>query len=103
MSGPAQAVNERQCYQLLRALENTIRHFINRGLRLPNWWAEGRVPAGSRLRAEERKQKRENPFPWMGQQDLPTKEYLDFSDYAEIITSQRNGKRSSSRSSSNRK
>ena len=94
MSGPAQAVNERECYQLLRALENAIRHFIDRELSRvsPNWWAEGRVPAGSRLRAEERKQKRENPFPWMGQQDLPTKEYLDFSDYAEIITSQRNWK-----------
>jgi hypothetical protein len=94
MSAPAQALNERECYQLLRALENALRHFIDRELSRvsPNWWGEGRVPPDSRFRAEERKQKRENPFPWFGQQDLSTKEYLDFSDYAEIITAQRNWK-----------
>ncbi len=50
------------------------------------------MPRDSRTRAKERKQKREHPFPWSSQQDLPTKEYLDFADYAEIITMERNWK-----------
>lgn len=91
---PAQDVTEMECYQLLRVLERALRGFIDRELSRVSrdWWAEGRLPRESRTRAEERKQKREHPFPWLSQQDLPAKEYLDFSDYAEIITMERNWK-----------
>lgn len=89
---PAHAVTEVECYHLLRALERALREFIDYELSrvAPDWWAEGRLPLESRARAEERKQKREHPFPWLSQQNLPAKEYLDFSDYAEIITMGRN-------------
>lgn len=91
---PVHAVTEVECYHLLRALERALRGFIDRELSRVShdWWAEGRLLLESRTRAEERKQKREHPFPWLSQQDLPTKEYLDFSDYAEIITLPRNWK-----------
>ena len=89
---PVSDVTETQCYHLLRTLERALRAFIDREMSRvsQDWWAEGRLPGDSRTRAEERKQKREHPFPWLSQQDLPTKEYLDFSDYAEIITMERN-------------
>ncbi|MBN1874644.1 MAG: hypothetical protein JXA33_10475 [Anaerolineae bacterium] len=92
MAGPANAMGEKECYHLLRVVERTLRIFIERELSHvdPVWWDSGRVPSDSRIRAMERKQKREHPFPWMGQQDLPVQEYLDFSDYAEIITTRRN-------------
>ena len=91
---PVNDVTETECYHLLRILERALREFIGRELSRVSldWWAEGRVPRGSRTRAEERKQKREHPFPWLSQQDLPAKEYLDFSDYAEIMTMERNWK-----------
>jgi hypothetical protein len=85
-------VTETECYHLLRTLERALRAFIDRELSRvsQDWWAEGRLPQDSCARAEERKQKREHPFPWLSQQNLPSKEYLDFSDYAEIITMDRN-------------
>ncbi len=88
----AQAVTERDCYHLLRVVERALRVFIECELAKvdPNWWNSGRVLPAIRTRALERKQKREHPFPWMTQQDLPVQEYLDFSDYAEIITDPRN-------------
>lgn len=89
---PAEAITEKECYSLMRVLERALRDLIQRELvRVDaNWWDSGRVPPDSRTRALERKQKREHPFPWMSQQDLPVQEYLDFSDYAEIITAARN-------------
>lgn len=89
---PAHAVTEVECYHLLRILERVLREFIDLELSTASrdWWAEGRLPRESRIQAEERKQKREHPFPWLSQQDLPAREYLDFSDYAEIITMERN-------------
>ena len=91
---PTHSVTEVECYHLLRALERVLRDFIDSELSRvsQDWWTEGRLPMDSRTRAEERKQKREHPFPWLGQRDLPAKEYLDFSDYAEIITLDRNWK-----------
>ena len=88
----AQNVTDTECYHLLRTLERALREFIDRELSRVSrdWWAEGRLPRESRVCAEERKQKREHPFPWLSQQDLPAKEYLDFSDYAEIITMESN-------------
>jgi len=85
---PIQEITEVECYHLLRVLEQAMRAFIDRQLSRVSrdWWNEGRLPAENRIRAEERKQKRERPFPWMVQPDLPAKEYMDFSDYAEIIT-----------------
>jgi hypothetical protein len=89
---PTDAMTEVECYHLLRVLERALRGFIDHELSRvsQDWWAEGRLPRESRTRAEERKQSREHPFPWLSQQDLPAKEYLDFSDYAEIITLGRN-------------
>jgi hypothetical protein len=89
---PPHTVTEVECYHLLRALERALREFIDRELSRVSrdWWGEGRLPQENRARAEERKQKREHPFPWLSQQNLPSKEYLDFSDYAEIITMDRN-------------
>lgn len=85
---PVRELSEIECYHLLRSLERALRVFIDYELSQTSrdWWAEGRLPLDSRIRAEERKQRREHPFPWLNQQDLPSKEYLDFSDYAEIIT-----------------
>lgn len=89
---PAEAITEKECYSLMRVLERALRDFIQRELVKvdANWWDSGRVLPTIRTRALERKQKREHPFPWMSQQDLPVQEYLDFSDYAEIITAARN-------------
>jgi hypothetical protein len=85
---PVADVTQVDCYHLLRVLERALRDFIDHELSRisEDWWAEERLPLGTRRRAEERKQKREHSFPWLSQQNLPAKEYLDFSDYAEIIT-----------------
>lgn len=89
---PLQDVTEVECYHLLRALERALRVFIDHELSQVSrdWWEAGRLPQESRTLAEERKQQREHPFPWQSQQDLPVREYLNFSDYVEIITMARN-------------
>mgnify|MGYP001093293494 CR=1 FL=1 len=79
-------------YQLLKALESTLREFIQSKLNAvfgQNWWNRC-VPKEVRERANERKSRNEMLYPWYIQEDLPPIYYISFSDYARIISSDNN-------------
>lgn len=73
-------------YLVLKRLERTYRQFLQKKLASvsDNWWKE-RVSEDVRKNAEERKRKNESPWSWVSSGDHPI-EYIDFADYAKIIT-----------------
>jgi hypothetical protein len=72
---------------LLDRLENGLRKLISdRLVKLTSRWWKQRIPNEIRLRAEERKKEREQDYPGMAQQNRPLYDYLDFTDYGQIIT-----------------
>lgn len=73
-------------YQILKKLEQEFREFIQRKLSAvsKNWWNE-RVPEDVRKNAEQRKKKNESPWDWVVG-GSPLIDYIDFTDYAKIIT-----------------
>lgn len=73
-------------YQILKKLEQTFREFIQSKLTTisKNWWNE-RVSEDVRINAEQRKKKNESPWNWVVG-GSPLIDYIDFTDYAKIIT-----------------
>lgn len=73
-------------YLTLKKLEQAFREFIQRKLSTlsKNWWNE-RVPEDVRKNAEQRKKKNESPWSWVAG-GSPLIDYIDFTDYAKIIT-----------------
>jgi len=82
-----------EAYDVLYALETELREFIQKQLKAisSNWWRE-RVPQDVRENAEKRKQRNEKQWPWYGGKDKPLICYVDFADYAKIITRRNNWK-----------
>jgi len=72
-------------YDILKQLEENLRKIIKENLSgvSPNWWKE-RIPQDVRENAEERKSKNESPWSWLKQGEFI--DYVDFTDYAKIIT-----------------
>ena len=75
---------------LLKHLEGTLRRFIQRELSKAdkNWWQ--RVPPGVRRDAERRLSRCETVYPWYTPTSKELIDYLDFSDYQQIILNQHN-------------
>jgi len=74
-------------YQILQKLETKLRECIQTQLETlsKNWWKE-RVPNDVREKAELRKTKNEQQWPWHTSKDLSPIFYVDFTDYVKIIT-----------------
>ncbi len=74
-------------YLILQNLEKTMRtHLVGKLSALtPNWWAE-RVPADVREAAEQRMIHRQASWPWYAGENVDPIEYVDFADYAKIIS-----------------
>lgn len=75
----------------LEKLERALRRFIEAKLSAltSNWWLE-RVPPDVRRRAEDRQHREETLWPWLSPTAAATVEFLDFSDYKKIITTESN-------------
>jgi hypothetical protein len=75
----------------LRAFEQELRQFIAGQLsaRLPDWW-EKRIPQLAREQAERRMRQRDRTWPWSKNNDHAPIHFVDFKDYAGIITEDRN-------------
>lgn len=88
-AGHAEETSE--AYQLLKSFENALREFIQEKLARVdrNWW-ETRVPEEAQKEANRRKSRDERLYPWHIQKDLPLIYYVDFSDYAKIISLDKN-------------
>jgi len=74
-------------YKILQKLETKLRECIQTQLETvsKNWWKE-RVPNDVREKAELRKAKNEQQWPWHTSKDLQPIFYVDFTDYVKIIT-----------------
>jgi len=79
--------------EALIALERALRQCIEKRLSAvsESWWAK-RVPEEQRNRAERRRARRENVWPWLDAGEHSIVEYLDFPDYAKIILEPANWK-----------
>ena len=77
-------------YAILTKLEQTFRAFIIRDLEevSKDWWTE-RVPVAVHKMAEQRKKRSESPWNRVTGENLPI-DYVDFADYAKIITREDN-------------
>ena len=90
--------NERQKrleepYKVLQKLETKLRECIQTQLEAisKNWWKE-KIPNDVQEKAELRKIKNEKQWPWHISKYLPLIFYVDFTDYAKIITRRDNWK-----------
>lgn len=76
-----------EAYKVLKAFENSLREFIRKELsRIDAGWWETRVPEDVRKEANRRKIRDERLYPWNVQRDLHPIYYVNFSDYAKVIT-----------------
>ncbi len=77
----------------LEKLERALRTFIEAKLSAltSDWWIE-RVPLDVRRRAEERRHRDETLWPWLSPNAAVVSEFLDFSDFKKIITTEENWK-----------
>ncbi len=77
---------ERKPYETLRLLETELRRLIQSklGVITGDWWRV-RVPGDVKERAEERKAKNDNQWPWHTARDLHPIHYVDFTDYVKIV------------------
>lgn len=82
---------DKEAYTILRDLETNLRQCIQSNLSsiTSNWWRE-RIPQDVRSRAEERKAKNENQWPWYSNKAHDLISYVDFNDYLKIITKKDN-------------
>jgi DNA sulfur modification protein DndB len=56
-----------------------------------SWWNDPtRIPQTIHDLAEDRKQRNEKPWPWMGERRKPVIHYLDFTDYRQVIIKRNN-------------
>lgn len=80
-----------EAHGILRTFERQLRETIQRELsaRSPNWWVE-LVPEPVRTRAEHRQSQRENKWPWPVAAEEDPIHFVDFKDYAVIISDERN-------------
>jgi len=78
-------------YDVLKEFETRFREFIQRKLQQasPNWWEE-RISNGIRKKAEKRRQNDEVLWAWHNQKGIHPVHFLDFKDYAQIITEDNN-------------
>lgn len=74
-------------YTRLKSLEHALRDLIQVRLRklTAQWW-ETRVPPEVRANAEKRLRVRDRRWPWHNEGSASSIDFLDFSDYAKIIT-----------------
>jgi hypothetical protein len=84
---PERSAGPSEDYMLLQNLEKTTRILLVSKLSAltSNWWVE-RVPADVRVAAEQRKRRREATWPWSTGESSDPIEYVDFADYAKIIS-----------------
>ncbi len=77
---------DHEAYGLLRRVENALRLLIQQRLSSisENWWVE-RIPEDVRERAEDRKKRNEQVWPWNEPGDLHPIHYVDFADYVKVI------------------
>ena len=74
-------------YTRLKSLEQALRDLIHDKLRrLSTQWWETRVPPEVRANAEKRLRARDRKWPWHNDGSTSPIDFLDFSDYAKIIT-----------------
>jgi len=80
-----------EAYTILKELETRLRECIHEKLEnvSENWWKE-RVPKDVKDRAESRKKKNENQYPWHKAKNLLLVFYIDFTDYIKIISRRNN-------------
>jgi len=83
---------EELAYTTLRNLEKELRALIEN--KLPqhygdNWWNAG-IPQRVRKDCEEKKTRRETPYPWLSEADYPLICYAGFKDYWKIISQNEN-------------
>jgi exonuclease VII small subunit len=74
-------------YQHLYELENKLRELIVNVLgKSENWWDSEAIPNDVREKANQRKATDEKPWPWLEKGDFEPIFYVDFADYAKIIS-----------------
>jgi hypothetical protein len=76
-----------EAYTILKELEIRLRECIHGKLEniSENWWNE-RVPKDVKDRAESRKKKNQQQYPWHKSKNLLLVFYIDFADYNKIIS-----------------
>ena len=74
-------------YELLKQLESSLRISIEKAMSeiSPDWW-NARIPNDVKQNAENRKRRNEKQWPWTTVDNLHVIHYIDFPDYAKIIT-----------------
>ena len=74
-------------YESLKHLEFSLRISIEKALSeiSADWWNE-RIPNDVKQNAENRKRRNEKQWPWTAVDNLQVIHYIDFPDYAKIIT-----------------
>lgn len=74
-------------YELLKHLESSLRVSIEKALSeiSADWWNE-KIPNDVKQKAENRKKRNEKQWPWIAVNNLHAIHYIDFPDYAKIIT-----------------
>jgi len=78
--------SQKESYELLKELEQKLRHTIESELsRISSDWWKQRIPNDVRENALQRKKKNESPWTWISG-GSPLIDYIDFTDYAKIIS-----------------
>lgn len=82
---------ESEAYIVLKTFENRLRNFIQSELEKTDldWWRT-RVPGDIREVANSRRSRNECLYPWRDPKDTSPLCYVDFQDYAKIVTAERN-------------
>ena len=85
-------LSQKESYELLKKFEQKLRHIIEIELSKisSDWWKQ-RIPEDVRESALQRKKKNESPWAWIMDQN-PLIDYIDFADYAKIISRRDNWK-----------
>jgi hypothetical protein len=83
---PVRKPGEPNPSEVLSAVENALRKFIERELRTveQEWWKR-RVPGDVKTEAEARMDMKDSPFPWYQKSNPQPLDYVDFTHYAKII------------------
>jgi len=86
ISAQEKSQSQKESYELLKELEQKLRHVIENEISKisSDWWKQ-RIPNDVRENALQRKKKNDSPWNWVSG-GSPLIDYVDFTDYAKIIS-----------------